>query len=185
MDFVEFPGFDPSRHLSGEEIDQRLAALPAAPPDRGTVSYLVARGPRSERWVPERCRLTVRGGLPGDRWAAAPDPDAQLAVQQTDVATCIANGQPLSLFGDNLTLDLDLSAGNLPVGARLRVGEAVLLVTPKPHRGCAKYAERFGPAALRYIASPDRRARQLRGLYLRVVEEGDVAVGDAVEVLSR
>ncbi|MFN8643443.1 MAG: hypothetical protein U0802_17940 [Candidatus Binatia bacterium] len=54
--------------------------------------------------------------MPGDGWARRPprDPEAQLAVMQRDVAALDANGQPLTLFGDNLLVDPDLSAGNLP-----------------------------------------------------------------------
>jgi MOSC domain-containing protein YiiM len=186
MPTLPLPAIDPSTHASEAELAERMAALAPAPRDDGTLKLLVARGPGSERELPERTRLDD-GGLPGDRWALAeaPNPEAQLATQQWDVAKAIAGGQPLSLFGDNLTLDLDLSEANLPVGSRLRIGDAVLVVTPKPHRGCAKYAARFGHAALRFIAARERRALRLRGGYLRVVESGEVAVGDRVHVLSR
>ena len=50
---------------------------------------------------------------------------------RTDFARVVANGQPLELHGDNLYLSLDLSASNLPIGSRVRVGEALLEVTPK------------------------------------------------------
>jgi MOSC domain-containing protein YiiM len=53
----------------------------------------------------------------------------QLAVMQQDIADLIANGQPLTLFGDNLFLELDLSTGNLPIGSRLQAGRAILEVT--------------------------------------------------------
>jgi len=104
---------------------------------------------------------------------------------QVDVAGLIANGQPLTLFGDNLFLDLDLSAANLPAGSRVRVGGATLEVTPKPHNGCRKFHARFGPEALRFVSKPDLRPRNFRGIYMRVVEPGEVALGDAVEVLAR
>jgi hypothetical protein len=44
------------------------------------------------------------------------------------------------LFGDNLFVDLDISAANLPCGSRLRVGDAIVEVTPKPHNGFSKFA---------------------------------------------
>ena len=45
-----------------------------------------------------------------------PDPDAQIAVMQADVARLIANGQPLELFGDQLFLELDLLGRESPAG---------------------------------------------------------------------
>jgi MOSC domain-containing protein YiiM len=166
----------------------RLAAARAAPRDRGRVTLLVTRvadGGRREQ--PARVVLTAAAGMPGDGWLRkSPDkPEAQLTVMQHDVASLIANGQPLPLFGDNLFLDLDLSATNLPIGSRLRAGAVLLEVTPKAHNGCHKFKGRFGSDALRFVAHPDRRSLNLRGIYLRVVEDGEVAVGDAVEVVMR
>ncbi len=104
---------------------------------------------------------------------------------RVDVARLVANGQPLTLFGDNLLVDLDLSAANLPVGSRLRIGRAVLEVTPKPHNGCLKFHQRFGKDALRLTAYRRFRDQRLRGIYVKVVEPGQVRVGDAIEISSR
>jgi len=104
---------------------------------------------------------------------------------EVGVADMIANGQPWSLFGDQLFLDIDLSTENLPVGSTIAVGEALLEVTPKPHKGCAKYQARFGADALRLISRPDLRWRNLRGIYLRVLSDGEVRVGDVTRVVTR
>jgi MOSC domain-containing protein YiiM len=93
--------------------------------------------------------------------------------------------QPLDLFGVNLFLDLDLSTRNLPAGSRLREGEAVLEVTPLAHTDCLKFRGRFGDNALRFISKKELRHRNLRGIYMRVVEAGEVVLGDMVEVISR
>ena len=132
-------------------------------------------------------RLTFDGGVAGDAWARQANRriDGQIAVMEVAVAELIANGQPLVLFGDNLFLDLDLSVGNLPPGSRVRVGGALLEVTPKPHNGCHKFLGRFGDDALRFVSQPDLRHRNLRGIYMRVVEEGDVGPGDRVDVMAR
>jgi MOSC domain-containing protein YiiM len=86
--------------------------------------------------------------------------------------------------GDNFLVDLDLSEAALPVGARLRVGGAVLEVSAEPHTGCKKFRERFGGEALRWVNHRDNRALRLRGVNCRVVADGEVAVGDAVEVIG-
>ena len=99
-----------------------------------------------------------------------------------DVAELLANGQPLGLFGDQLFLDLDLSSENLPTGTRIRVGQALLEVTGLPHNGCRKFGARFGAEALRFVSRAGLRHRNLRGIYVRVIEDGEVAVGDRVQV---
>jgi len=181
------PGGDPSRHLPLRVLEERLGALPAAPRDAGRVTLLVSRRPDKERERPVRVMLGPETGMPGDAWGRRPAPErmAQLTVMQADVAAVIANGQPLTVFGDNLFLDLDLSAANLPTGSRVRVGGALLEVTPKSHDGCRKFAARFGQEALRLVCMPSLRHRNLRGIFMCVVEPGEVGVGDGASVLSR
>jgi len=181
------PPGDPSRHLPLGELEQKLGTLPAAPRDAGRVALLVRRRPDKVRQTPTRIDLGPDTGVPGDAWGRGEKPDraAQLTVMEIDVAEMIANGQPLTVFGDNLFLALDLSVENLPTGSRLRLGHALLEVTAKPHNGCRKFAARFGHDALRLVANPQLRHRNLRGIYMSVVEAGEVAVGDAVAVVSR
>lgn len=181
------PTGDPTRHLDLAALQAGLAALPPAPTAVGRVALILRRHPDGARETPAAVRLTPEEGVPGDGWARRPprDPEAQLAVMQRDVAALIANGQPLTLFGDNLFVDLDLSAGNLPLGTRLRVGEAIVAVTAKPHNGCAKFRARFGDAALRLVQAPATRPLNLRGIYWRVQEPGEVGVGAPIAVLAR
>ena len=178
---------DPSLHRSLADLEAGLSALAGAPLDRGRVGTMVRRQPGGVREVLQQVQLTPEEGLPGDAWGRTPqpDPDAQLAVIQIDVAELIANGQPLPLFGDNLFLDLDLSTANLPAGSRVRVGQALLEVTPLPHNGCRKLSARFGSEALKFVSMRERRHLNLRGIYMRVVEAGEVRAGDPVEVVGR
>ena len=178
---------DPERFLPMDLLEARLGSLAAAPRDRGRVALVVRKAEGGVREMPERVRLDPEHGIPGDAWGRRrqPDPVAQLAVMQLGVAELLANGQPIALSGDNLYLDLDLSASNLPPGTRLRAGRCILEVTPKPHNGCSKFRGRFGPDSVRFASREDLRHRNLRGIYLRVVEAGDVGPGDPVEVLSR
>jgi MOSC domain-containing protein YiiM len=180
------PG-DPSRHLSLDDLERGLSALPNAPANPGRLVLIVRKGEGGLRETPERTPLTPDAGLPGDAWGRRrqPKPEAQLSVMQIAVAELIANGQPLELIGDNLLLDLDLSRDNLPVGSRVRMGTTTLEVTPKPHNGCQKFQARFGAGALRFVSKPEIRHRNLRGVYMRVIEAGEIALGDPVELIRR
>ena len=52
-----------------------------------------------------------------------------------------------ALCGDQLYVDLDLSADNLPAGTRIEVGDAVVEVAAAPHAGCAIFVRHFGDEA--------------------------------------
>jgi|SRR5581483_1807681 hypothetical protein len=178
---------DASRHRPLADLEAGLRALAPAPRERGRLAAIVRRRADGVRETVEHALLAPGTGVPGDGWSRRPprDPEAELAVVQLDVATLVANGQPLTVFGDNLFVDLDLSAENLPPATRLRVGDAVVVVTPKPHDGCVKFEARFGADALRFVNAPATRDRNLRGIYWKVVEAGTVRVGAEVAVLSR
>ncbi len=86
-----------------------------------------------------------------------------------------------ALAGDQLFVDLDLSAENLPAGTRLAIGaEAVIEVTAPPHSGCSKFTARFGLPAMKFVNSPEGKRLRLRGLNAKVVQAGTVRAGDAV-----
>ena len=180
------PHGDTSRHLPLEALEEALAQL-SPPQDVGELAWIVSRGEGGVRGTPRRTTLDPETGVPGDAWLRSPrrKPDAQISLMRVDVAELFANGQPLTLFGDNLLVALDLSRTNLPTGSQLRIGDALLEVTPEPHDGCTKFRQRFGAAALRCTAAPHLREQRLRGIYARVVRAGAVAVGDAVQVLAR
>lgn len=181
------PRGDASRHRSLAVLEEGLRALPQAGRDSGRVALIVRRRADGVRQTLERTRLTLEEGVPGDGWSRRPprDPEAQLAVMRREVAELIGDGQPLTVFGDNLFVDLDICAANLPLGTRLCVGSAVVEVTAKPHNGCHKFKGRFGEDALRFVQAPPTRDQNLRGIYWKVVESGEVGVGDAIEVLAR
>ena len=178
---------NPAHFRDFADLQRQFRALPR--PDRqvGRVHLIIRRGEGGLRAQLERVHLTPKSGIPGDAWGRKrrTSQDGQLTVMQRDVAELVANGQPLTLFGDNLILELDLAAENLPIGTTLKAGTASLVVTPKPHNGCKKFRARFGPDALRFVSLPATRDRNLRGVYMRVTRSGDVAVGDVVRVVRR
>ena len=61
------------------------------------------------------------------------------------------------------------------------MGTALVEVSPKPHRGCAKFRDRFGEDALKWVNHPPFLARRLRGVNCFVVEPGVVVPGDPIE----
>ena len=68
---------------------------------------------------------------------------------------------------------------------QIDVAELIAEVTPMPHNGCRKFRARFGADALRFVTKPELRPRNLRGIYMRTVQGGEIAPGDPVEVIAR
>lgn len=173
------------------ELAARLDYLRQAPATGSPVAFLIRRPTVDGRELLDAAELTPAAGIVGDRWAqtcshklpsGALNPDSQITIMSTRMLELLADDRARwPLAGDNLLLDLDLSDTNLPVGQRLRVGSAVLEITERPHTGCAKFSERFGPDALRFVNSPEGRQLRLRGLHAQVITAGRVRVGDRFE----
>jgi MOSC domain-containing protein YiiM len=106
----------------------------------------------------------------------------QLNVMNASAALLVAGHDPdrRPLAGDQLYLDLDISATNLPAGTRLAIGDAVIEITAEPHNGCAKFSERFGVDAARFVNSPTGKELKLRGINAKVVQSGTIRRGDTV-----
>jgi MOSC domain-containing protein YiiM len=165
---------------TAQDFDNGWAAAEPAPVGSGTVRGICVRVEEGVHETPERVEVTVEDGVAGDRWATGRrDRDAQVTLMNVRVAKLI--GGPIDRAGDNFQVDLDLSEEALPVGTRLRIGSALLEVSPAPHTGCKKFRERFGLDALTWVN--DNRDRRLRGMNCRVLEAGTVAVGDLVAVV--
>ena len=175
-------------HLTKEELDAGFGHVLQSPKDNGPLVKIVRRPDVNQREVVEEAELDTDGGLVGDNWKvrANPttpdgkaDPVAQVTVMNARFLSLIAQSEERwELSGDQLLIDLDLSIENLPPGTRLRVGSAVIEVSKKPHTGCAKFAARFGQDALRFLSTPEGRARRLRGVNTRVVQSGAIRTGD-------
>jgi hypothetical protein len=178
------------KHLSSAELEAGLSYVRDSPSDGGAVVLIARRPAVDEREVLTEATLDVEVGLAGDTWPTrpssrtgdgSPHPGMQVTMMNSRAALLIAHDlERRVLAGDQLYADLDLSPANLPPGARLAVGSAVLEVTDQPHLGCAKFAARFGQDALRFVNSRVGRELRLRGLNARVIVSGTIRTGDAI-----
>jgi hypothetical protein len=175
-------------HLSRERLAAGLDQIRDSPRDGGRLVLLVRRPAVGERDTPAEAVIDGVNGLDGDNWlargsASTPDGSAdllrQITVMNARAAELVAGGTDrMPLAGDQLYLDLDLSVDNLPAGSLLAVGEVLLQVSDAPHLGCAKFLERFGAEAMRFVNGRAGRQLRLRGLNARVVAPGTVRLGD-------
>ncbi len=175
-------------HRTLGDLEARLDHIRLSPATVGTVELIVRRPGVDLREVVESAYLDVTEGLVGDTWRARypgePNRDAQVALMNARVVAAVAGDHSRwPLAGDQFYVDLDLNVRNLPPKTRLRLGSAVVEVTAKPHRGCAKFAERFGADALRFVNLDSGPELRLRGVYVRVVEPGTVRLDDVVSKL--
>jgi len=175
-------------HLSRERLAAGLGRIRGSPRDGGRVVLVVRRPAVGVRELAGEAMLDQVAGLAGDNWLArgasgtpdgAADPERQVTVMNARVAELVAGGKDrMALAGDQLYIDLDLSVDNLPAGSLLAVGRAVLQVSDAPHLGCAKFVQRFGAEAMRFVNSRAGRQLRLRGMNTRVVLPGTVQPGD-------
>jgi hypothetical protein len=184
-----------ARLLTRAEFEAGLDEIRRSPADEGTLEMIVRRPEVLGREVLERGELDPDEGLVGDNWQTrgssrtvdgSAHPLMQLTMMSSRVIALVAGARERwPLAGDQLFVDLDLSAENLPPGSRLAVGSGVIEVTEQPHTGCKKFVERFGMAAMRWVSSPTGRELRLRGLNARVVQAGEIRTGDVLRVLGR
>lgn len=178
------------KHLAREQLEAGLDHVCRSPDDNGVLEMIVRRPRTDEREVLEIGELDKTEGLKGDNWSTrgsaltedgSAHPDMQLNLMNSRVIALLAQDKERwQLAGDQLFVDLDLSAENLPPGSRLAIGSALIEVTDQPHTGCRKFAERFGVDAMRFVNTPMGRKLNLRGINAKVVQSGVVRVGDFV-----
>jgi hypothetical protein len=180
-------------HRTTAELEEGLENVRRSPRDAGVLELIVRRPRVEEREVLEEARLDVREGVVGDSWKnrgssrtpdGSPHPDMQLNIMNARVVALVAGEKGRwQLAGDQLFLDMDLSAANLPPGTRLALGSAVIEITDQPHTGCKKFVARFGLDAMTFVNSPLGRQLCLRGVNARVVRPGTIRVGDVARKL--
>jgi hypothetical protein len=167
-----------------------LEHIRSSPKDEGVLDLIVRRQAVNEREVLEQAELDLVQGLVGDTWNrrrststpdGSPNIEMQITVINSRVAALVAREKNRwQLAGDQLYVDMDLSAENLPAGTRLTLGAAIIEVTAPPHLGCQKFVARFGQEAMKFVNSPVGRELRLRGLHARVVQAGQIGAGQLV-----
>lgn len=183
-----------TKHASRAELEAGLDHIRQSPKDEGIIQLIARRPAVDAREVVATAELSTERGLAGDTWAERPSrhtPDhspslqAQVTLMNSRAAALITqSGERWALAGDQFYVDMDLSETNLPVGTRLGLGTAVLEISAQPHLGCAKFSQRFGVEAHKFVNSAEGKPLRLRGVNARVVEAGTVRVGDVVRKLS-
>jgi hypothetical protein len=183
-------GSTSTTHRTLADLEACLDYVRQSPPDMGRLELLVCRPEVNSREVLNEGRLDRVHGLVGDNWsvrggsskpARSSDPNKQITIMNARTITLLAGGKdrwPLS--GDQLFVDFDLSASNIPPGTRIQIGSAVVEVTALPHRGCQKFTARFGGDATAFVNSTPGVELNLRGINARVVQDGAIRVGDWV-----
>jgi MOSC domain-containing protein YiiM len=179
-------------HADAATLHAGLDHVLASPSTTGEVRLLVVRPAASERTSVAEARIDTEQGVTGDNWLVrgskrtvdgSADPHAQVTVMNIRAAELVAREpERVPLAGDQIYVDFDISHDNLPAGALLAVGDAVLRVSEKPHTGCAKFVDRFGAEAMRFVNSRTGRQLRLRGVNTSVVTPGVVRVGSEVRV---
>ena len=181
------------RHLTMEELEAGLDEIRRAPKDEGVLRLIVRRPQIEEREVLQEGELHPVEGLVGDCWKTrgssstadgSAHPDMQLNIMNARVIALVAQDKDRwQLAGDQLYIDMDLSAENLPAGTQLAIGSAVIEVTPPPHTGCKKFVSRFGLDAMKFVNSAVGRELHLRGINARVIQPGVIRVGQVAKKL--
>lgn len=148
-------------------------------PDRGLMSGI------DKRPVDHPVRVLthgVLGDVQGDREHHGGIFKAVYAISREMRAAwgaAIARELPDGFFGENLATE-GIDVDEAIIGERWRVGTALLEVT-SPRTPCGTFAARMGERTWARRFTAGGRC----GAYLRVIEEGAIAAGDGIQVVSR
>lgn len=175
------------------DYSEALKLANSAPTRSGCVDYLINRPSEGVHVPVDSLTLDRAKGIVGDRWATtawmkledgSPDPRVQVSITNTKVMACFTGSAPDSIYqcGDNLYVDFNLTEQHLRVGARLKVGSAVLEVSDVINDACGKFVQRFGAEAFKLIRTPENSGLRLRGIFCSIIEPGQICIGDRIEL---
>jgi hypothetical protein len=179
-----------AQFVSLPELEAGLEHIRRSPKDQGVLRMIVRRPAVDEREVLAAGELDPEEGLVGDSWNVRvsrhardrrANLDSQITVMNARAIELLAQGEERwALAGDQMYVDFDLSADNIPPGTRLAIGSAVIEISAVPHTGCKKFSARFGVEAMKFVNSPEGKRLHLRGINAKVIRAGVIHVGDTV-----
>jgi hypothetical protein len=183
----------PDSPATEAELAAALPGILAAPRDAGAVRLLCARPEPNARTLPGVLTLTRAAGVAGDfemsrPWLTLPDGSADPQIQVSIISWRVLDlvwrdRDRVAHPGDNIAVDMNLTEENLPPGALLAAGTAVLKVSAEPNEGCAKWKVRCGRAAYAWTTRSDHLPLRLRGLFCSVEQDGELRLGDSLRRL--
>lgn len=181
------------QHVSITELETGMDHIRQSPKDDGVLKMIVRRPAVDEREVIHEGQLNTTEGLEGDTWKTrgsshtidgSANTEAQVTVMNVRLIALLSpDEERWSLAGDQLYVDMDLSEDNIPPGTRLSIGTAILEVSAQPHSGCKKFSSRFGVEAMKFVNSPEGKRLHLRGINTKVIQSGEIRVGDVIRKL--
>lgn len=181
------------KQLPISELELGIEEIKESPKDHGVLEMIVRRPETETRELINSGEINLENGLAGDNWKArgsshtddgSADPEAQITLMNSRVIQLLTGDKEnWQWAGDQLFVDMDISIDNLPPHSRLQVGSAILEISAKPHTGCKKFSGRFGIEALEFISTPLGKALRMRGVNAKVIQAGEIKVGDAVKKL--
>ncbi len=126
-------------------------------------------------------KLGFEGDQVGNRRVHGGPDKAVLCYSAANYPKWQAEGMPASAggFGENLTIE-GLDEETVCIGDVYRIGEVEAQVS-QPRGPCNTLASRWGRTELVKVVKENHRS----GWYLRILREGKIAPGDAVELIGR
>ena len=181
-------------YVTMAQLEAGLDDIRKSPQDSGTLKLIVCRPAKGARMLQESGELDLIQGLVQDNWRTrgsystsdgSAHPEMQINIMNSRAAALVSNRPDRwAEAGDQLYIDMNLGAANLPPGTQLEIGTAIIEVTAIPHTGCSKFTARFGRDATKFVNSPVGRELNLRGINARVVKPGVIRTGDLVKKRS-
>lgn len=182
------------KQLPITELELGIDEIKESPKDNGLIEMIVRRPETETREIINSCEISLVNGLEGDNWKArgssstpdnSADPEAQITLMNSRVIQLLSGDKEnWQWAGDQFFVDMDLGIENLPPHSRIQIGSVILEISATPHTGCKKFSGRFGVEALAFISTPLGKSLRMRGVNAKVIQAGQIKVGDVIRKVS-